>query len=165
MYLAFGASRFEACKPIARDALRLALTPNINQMRYLHMIGSCSSTHTFLSVLGIIAIPGMMTGAILGGSSVQQAARLQMVIMFMISSCTALSSIVTTVLALSVVVDTEHRIRSDKIDTRPHAVYRARNWLVGKVVEGMKSAWHRLFARKNRHGDRAENGEGEGLLG
>ena len=33
MYLAFGASRFEACKPIARDALRLALTPNINQMR------------------------------------------------------------------------------------------------------------------------------------
>ena len=34
MYLAFGASRFEACKPIARDALRLALTPNINQMRY-----------------------------------------------------------------------------------------------------------------------------------
>ncbi|KAJ3518653.1 hypothetical protein NM688_g9407 [Phlebia brevispora] len=33
MYLAFGASRFEACKPIATDALRLALTPNINQMR------------------------------------------------------------------------------------------------------------------------------------
>lgn len=33
MYLAFGASRFEACKPIAKEALRLALTPNINQMR------------------------------------------------------------------------------------------------------------------------------------
>lgn len=32
-YLAFGATRFEACKPIATDALRLALTPNINQMR------------------------------------------------------------------------------------------------------------------------------------
>ena len=46
----------------------------------------------------------MMTGAILGGSSVEQAARLQMVIMFMISSCTALSSIVTTILALGVVV-------------------------------------------------------------
>lgn len=36
MYLAFGASRFEACKPIAIEALRLALTPNINQMRYTH---------------------------------------------------------------------------------------------------------------------------------
>ena len=33
MYLAFGASRFEACKPIAKEALRFALTPNINQMR------------------------------------------------------------------------------------------------------------------------------------
>ena len=32
-YLAFGASRFEACKPIAKSALRLALTPTINQMR------------------------------------------------------------------------------------------------------------------------------------
>jgi hypothetical protein len=32
-YLAFGASRFEACLPIAREALRLALTPTINQMR------------------------------------------------------------------------------------------------------------------------------------
>jgi ABC-type iron transport system FetAB permease component len=34
-YLAFGASRFEACRPIARDALRTALTPNVNQMRYV----------------------------------------------------------------------------------------------------------------------------------
>jgi len=33
MYLAFGASRFEACRPIATEALRLALTPTINQMR------------------------------------------------------------------------------------------------------------------------------------
>lgn len=33
-YLAFGASRFEACKPVAKEALRLALTPTINQMRY-----------------------------------------------------------------------------------------------------------------------------------
>ncbi len=96
--------------------------------------------YTCSSVIGIIAIPGMMTGAILGGSSVEQAARLQMVIMFMISSCTALSSIVTTILALGVVVDNEHRVRSDRIDTRPHAVYRARNWLVGKVVEAVEGA-------------------------
>ncbi|KAH9846642.1 UPF0014-domain-containing protein [Lenzites betulinus] len=122
MYLAFGASRFEACKPIARDALRLALTPNINQM----------------SVIGIIAIPGMMTGAILGGSSVEQAARLQMVIMFMISSCTALSSIVVTIFALGVVVDSEHRIRGDRIDTREHAIYRGRNWVFSKIVSGIK---------------------------
>lgn len=120
------------------------------------------------SVLGIIAIPGMMTGAILGGSSVQQAARLQMVIMFMISSCTALSSISTTILALSVAVDTEHRIRADKIDSRPHAVYRARNWLVERIVGGVKAVWHKVaggFKKQNKYGERAENGESEGLLG
>ena len=33
VYLAFGASRMEACVPIAKQALRLALTPMISQMR------------------------------------------------------------------------------------------------------------------------------------
>jgi ABC-type iron transport system FetAB permease component len=60
-YLAMGASRYEACRPIARDALKLALLPTINQM----------------SVIGLISIPGLMTGAILGGDSVEQAAKLQ----------------------------------------------------------------------------------------
>lgn len=60
-YLAMGATRFEACKPIGKEALKLALLPTVNQM----------------SVIGLISIPGMMTGAIIGGSSVQQAARLQ----------------------------------------------------------------------------------------
>jgi len=41
-YLAFGASRFEACRPIATEALKVALTPNLNQM----------------SVIGLISIPG-----------------------------------------------------------------------------------------------------------
>ncbi|KAJ1307387.1 hypothetical protein OPQ81_001492 [Rhizoctonia solani] len=88
-YLAFGASRYEACKPIATSALRLALTPTINQM----------------SVIGLISIPGMMTGAILGGASVDQAAKLQMVIMFMINACTTLASIVGMFAALYRAVD------------------------------------------------------------
>ncbi|EMD31484.1 hypothetical protein CERSUDRAFT_119707 [Gelatoporia subvermispora B] len=154
MYLAFGASRFEACMPIAKEALRLALTPNINQM----------------SVLGIIAIPGMMTGAILGGSSVQQAARLQMVIMFMISSCTALSSIVTTLFALSVVVDGEHRVRSDRIDSREHAVWRARDWVIEKIVSGIKvvsyGTWNGLKRiGGKRDAEAGDAGESQRLLG
>lgn len=64
MYLAFGASRFEACRPVAREALRLALTPTINQMRSASSkIMSCSLIKSSpYSVIGIIAIPGMMTG-------------------------------------------------------------------------------------------------------
>ncbi|TDL25523.1 UPF0014-domain-containing protein [Rickenella mellea] len=131
-YLAFGASRFEACKPVATEALRLALTPTINQM----------------SVLGIISIPGMMTGAILGGSSVQQAARLQMVIMFMITAATALGSIVTTVLAMGIVVDAEHRIRSERIDGRKHAIWRGRDRAVGAVVGGIERGWEKVRGRE-----------------
>jgi ABC-type iron transport system FetAB permease component len=39
------------------------LLPTINQM----------------SILGLISLPGLMTGAILGGQSVEQAAKMQMV--------------------------------------------------------------------------------------
>lgn len=43
-YLAFGASRFEACKPIAIEGLRLALLPTINQMS---VIGTSFSLFEF----------------------------------------------------------------------------------------------------------------------
>ncbi|KAG0708124.1 UPF0014-domain-containing protein [Suillus ampliporus] len=122
MYLAFGASRFEACRPVAREALRLALIPTVSQM----------------SVIGIIAIPGMMTGAIIGGSSVQQAARLQMVVAFMICSSAVLSSIITTIFTLVVVIDSEDRVRPDRIDVREHPIWRARNWFINRAVEGVK---------------------------
>jgi hypothetical protein len=92
----------------------------------------------------------MMTGAILGGSSVEQAAKLQMVIMFMISSSTTLATIVTTVLALGMVVDSEHRIRSDRIDGRQHAIWRARSWLVGKVVAGVLEGVRRVKGAMTR---------------
>lgn len=32
-YLAMGATRFEACKPIGKEALKLAMLPTVNQMR------------------------------------------------------------------------------------------------------------------------------------
>ena len=109
----------------------------------------------------------MMTGAILGGSSVEQAARLQMVIMFMISSSTALSSIIVTALTLGIVVDSEHRVRLDRIDTRQHAIWRARNWLVNKAVESLKVAGLKvagLLRLGRKEGDGSDN-ERQRLLG
>ncbi|TFK69669.1 UPF0014-domain-containing protein [Pluteus cervinus] len=123
MYLAFGASRMEACRPIAVEALRLALTPIINQM----------------SVIGIIAIPGMMTGAILGGSSVQQAAKLQMIIMFMISASSTLASMITTVLTLAYVVDGDHRVRCERIDDKKHVVWRKKDAAVEGVLNVLRA--------------------------
>jgi len=82
----------------------------------------------------------MMTGAILRGSSVSQAAKLQMVIMFMISASAALASIVTTVGTLATMVDNEHRVRPDRVDVREHVIWRARHWLVSGAVSGIKAA-------------------------
>jgi len=142
MYLAFGATRFEACRPIATEALRLALLPTINQM----------------SVIGLISIPGMMTGAILGGSSVEQAARLQMVIMFMISASTALASMISTVLALLMAVDGEHRIRDDRIESSKHLIWRVRDRVLVGILEWFKHSWQSM---KGRHSEQ----EHEPLLG
>ena len=146
--LAFGATRMEACQPVAIDALLLALTPVINQMRFVVLKLSKSICQPVSSVLGIIAIPGMMTGAILGGTSVQQAAKLQMIIMFMISSSTALSSIFTTIFAIRTVLDKEHRIRDDRIYSEPLTLWKARGVLWVKTKESM-GRW-RLWLRTRR---------------
>ncbi|KAL1674169.1 hypothetical protein EV122DRAFT_221245 [Schizophyllum commune] len=98
-YLAFGASRAEACRPVVLEALRLALTPTINQM----------------SVIGLISIPGMMTGALLGGAPVARASRLQMIIMFLLSGSAALSALITTIGCVAVVVDGCGRVRGERI--------------------------------------------------
>ena len=89
-----------------------------------------------------------MTGAILGGVDVEQAARLQMVIMFMISASTVLSCIAATFFTLYECVDSEHRIRSDRIYTRPHVLHRLGGETVRvvvstvwTVVDSVRRAW------------------------
>ena len=56
LLLAMGASRMEATRESVQRCLILALTPVLNQM----------------SVMGIVSIPGMMTGQILGGTDPSQ---------------------------------------------------------------------------------------------
>jgi hypothetical protein len=75
-----------------------------------------------------------MSGAILGGSSVQQAAKLQMVIIFMISSATAMASTFATMAVIVVAVDSEHRIRDDRIDGGVHALWRGRDAAAKEIV-------------------------------
>ena len=51
-----GANRWEAMNEVLRRSVRLALTPLLNQM----------------NVVGLVSIPGMMTGQILGGTNPAQ---------------------------------------------------------------------------------------------
>lgn len=96
-------------------------------------------------MLGIIAIPGMMTGALLGGASVQQAAKLQMIIMFMIVASTTLASVFTALAAVLIVVDDEHRIRSERIVGRSGGLLKlTKDWSIKKVIGWVK----KMRARK-----------------
>jgi len=81
-----------------------------------------------------------MTGAILGGSSVQQAAKLQMIIMFMITASTTLAAILTTICALSVIIDGQGRIRPDRIYDKSQSWFTIRNTDTLKAVNRVKYA-------------------------
>jgi putative ABC transport system permease protein len=65
VYLALGASPAQAAHPALRRAVAAALTPTLNAML----------------VVGVVKLPGMMTGQILGGSEPFQAAVYQLLIL------------------------------------------------------------------------------------
>ncbi len=79
-YLALGASAAEAAREPVRLALRASLIPTVNS----------------LMVVGIVALPGMMTGQIIAGTSPLLAIRYQIVVMFMLASCVTLAAVVVT---------------------------------------------------------------------
>ncbi|KAJ2511938.1 hypothetical protein H4217_007135 [Coemansia sp. RSA 1939] len=97
--LCYGSSRWEATKPVVVNSLRSALLPTITNM----------------SITGLISIPGMMTGWILGGSDVQEAARYQQIILFMISASTASSTLLSVLFCAFVLVDKTPMLRLDRL--------------------------------------------------
>ncbi len=97
--LALGATRSEATRSVARDAIRTGLVPILNSM----------------SAVGLVSIPGMMTGQILGGTPPFQAAQYQLLILFLIAGAVAIGTLVAVVLTLRLAVDDAHRLRIDRI--------------------------------------------------
>jgi putative ABC transport system permease protein len=73
--LALGASPQQALAPQLRKAIRAALIPTING----------------LLTVGLVALPGMMTGQIVGGTAPEQAVRYQIVIMYQLVAVAAVS--------------------------------------------------------------------------
>lgn len=82
MRLSLGADYREASASIVRDALRAGMIPSINSMMGV----------------GLVFIPGMMTGQILAGADPMTSIRYQIVIMFMLTASTALSSLLAVLL-------------------------------------------------------------------
>ena len=81
--LSLGASIKESSKEILRESIKVAIIPTID------------STKT----LGIVSLPGMMTGLILGGASPIDAVKFQIMVTFMIISSSSIATLISTYLA------------------------------------------------------------------
>ena len=94
-----GATRREAAAPVTRAALRSALMPSINSM----------------AVSGVVSLPGMMTGQILGGVPPAEAVKYQILVMFMIAGGTGLGAVTAVLGGVYRLTDGRHRLRLDRL--------------------------------------------------
>ncbi|KAJ2522338.1 hypothetical protein GGI11_001759 [Coemansia sp. RSA 2049] len=99
--MCFGASRWELIQPVAVGALKAALLPSITNM----------------GITGLISIPGAMTGWVLGGANVLDAARYQQIIFFMLTASSAIAALLCVVYCASVLIDHTPALRLDRITT------------------------------------------------
>lgn len=97
--LMLGQTAAEAISDIRRDSLRSGLIPIINTM----------------TTAGLVSLPGMMTGQILAGSPPMEAAKYQLMIIFLIAAGTGLGSSVAVVLGARRLFDDRDRLRLDRL--------------------------------------------------
>lgn len=98
-YLSLGATRWEAAHRQVTDAIRVGLIPLLNSMM----------------VMGVVSLPGMMTGQLLAGAAPADAVRYQIVIVFMIASCTALATMGVVLLAYRTIFTRRHEFRIEQL--------------------------------------------------
>ena len=79
-HLSLGATPQQAVAQYRRDAIKAGLIPTINSMM----------------VVGLVTLPGIITGQLLGGADPIQAAAFQMLILFMLAFATLLTTILVT---------------------------------------------------------------------
>ena len=97
--LALGHTAAEAIGDIRRDALRAGLIPIVNAM----------------ATAGIVSLPGMMTGQILAGSPPMEAAKYQLLILFLIAAGTGLGSMAAVLLGSKRLFDGRERLRRERL--------------------------------------------------
>ena len=96
-YLCMGASMNEASLPFLREAIAPALAPTLSTM----------------ATLGIVSLPGMMTGQILGGSVPITAIKYQIAIMIAIFTAIMISVILTLKISMAFAFKRSHILKRD----------------------------------------------------
>ena len=102
--LCLGATKWEAVRQPLSEAVRRGMIPIINAM----------------TVVGIVSLPGMMTGQILAGANPAIAVKYQIVVMFMLLGSTSLGCTGVALWAYRAIFDDAHRLRSERIRRRAH---------------------------------------------
>ncbi len=97
--LALGTSFWKAIGPVLRDAMRRGLVPVINQM----------------SAAGLITLPGIMTGQIIAGMDPIEAAKYQILLMFLLSGGSGIAVVACGYLAARKLTDDRERLRLDRL--------------------------------------------------
>ena len=103
--LALGATRFVAFEDILRRSLRTGLMPILNAM----------------AAAGVVSLPGMMTGQILAGIDPVEAAKYQVLIMFLIAGATSVAVLAGALASVWLLTDERHRLRLDRLNAHADA--------------------------------------------
>lgn len=96
-YLLLGATLKEAIRPYLRDAIKAAANPSIATM----------------ATMGIVSLPGMMTGQILGGALPITAIQYQLAIMICIFTAMVCASLFNILFSLPLAFDDFQQLRPD----------------------------------------------------
>lgn len=101
-YLALGADPARATAEAVRRAIRASMIPMVNS----------------LMVVGIVALPGMMTGQIIAGASPLSAVRYQIVVMFMLVAAVTATGSVTALWYRKTFFTAAEQFRAEETDPR-----------------------------------------------
>lgn len=96
-YLLMGATQWEAVRPFLKEALVPAMAPILSTML----------------TTGLVSLPGMMTGQMLGGSGPMNAIKYQIAIMIAIFTVISLSCLCTVIFSLPKGFDRYNRLREE----------------------------------------------------
>jgi putative ABC transport system permease protein len=100
--LALGATRWEAARGAIQTAVRTGMIPIINTML----------------VVGLVSLPGMMTGQMIARMDPLDAAKYQIVIMFLIAAGTSLGTLCAVLLGYRRLFTSDHRFRAERLARR-----------------------------------------------
>ena len=97
--LSLGFTRHKAVKRIVSETLKLSLIPQIETTR----------------TVGVVFLPGMLTGLILAGVDPLEAALMQAIILFLILGSAAITGLIVVLLGAQKFLTADHRLEAPEL--------------------------------------------------